>query len=615
LVVEIYKNNSTRRMGVTAKRRTSSATFCNTMKHLSIPIFILLGVSLFSIWLLFPDQETDEDITPRVTPGQASPDLANESPSQFGVTSAIPPDQLREQQNTRLQGTSAEILRDVPQALKPRAVIAFDETDYRPNGRIRRAIVSTDSALGTILIVQEPDGDGSGCRIYSAEHLVVSLGQNTNEKEITAFVTESGFRITKPFPDADFLFVHLEVETPSALFSAFDSLLAKLNGLATVELDGAGSGGGAPSDPSYSLQWHHQTIDSELSWDITQGNDSIIVAVLDTGVNISLSEFSGRIVSGYDFVNNDSNPLDDHGHGTAVAGVVAANANNGVLVAGVDWQCKLMPVKVLDSSNWGYYSWWAAGVNYAKNNGARVINLSAGGSGSSSALTSAINNAISEGVVFVTITQNDGVGSVSYPGSLPQVITVGATERNDAKASFSNWGPQIDIVAPGRDIYTVNQYGNLDWWWGTSFAAPQVAGAAALLLSLNPELGQDSIAAYLVAGAEDGVGDSRDVVGFDNYYGWGRLNIYNSIVLARTVTNIEVLPSKSVRLRWQTSPNAVTKKPYKIRWSENLVNWHTIESHSISFSSEAEWIDDGSETGIAPVEADRRFYMLQIGMD
>jgi subtilisin family serine protease len=585
------------------------------MKRFSISLCILFGLTALGFWLLFPDKKTDEGKPLRVTHGQVSPGLVNELPPQSGVPTSISPARSQQQQNTRLQGTSAEILRGVPQALKPRAVIAFDETDNRPNGRIRRAIVSTDSALGTILIVEERDGDGSARRIYSAEHLVVSLGQSTNENEITSFVTQSGFRITKPFPDADFLFVHLEVETPSALFSAFDSLSTKLKGLATVELDGAGSGGGTPSDPSYSLQWHHQTIDSQPAWDITQGNDSIIVAVLDTGVNGSLSEFSGRIVSGYDYANNDSNPSDDHGHGTAVAGVIAANANNGVLVAGVDWRCRLMPVKVLDSSNWGYYSWWASGVNYARNNGARVINLSAGGTGSSTALTSAINNAISAGVVFVTVTQNDGVGSVSYPGSLPQAITVGATERNDAKTSFSNWGPQIDIVAPGRDIYTVNRYGNLDWWWGTSFAAPQVAGAAALLLSLNRDLDQNSIADYLVAGAEDGVGDSQDVVGFDNYYGWGRLNFYNSIILARTATDIEVLPSKNVRLRWRPSPNAASKKPYEIRWSDNMVTWHTIQSPSISFSSEAEWVDDGSETGVAPVEAEKRFYRLQIGMD
>lgn len=587
------------------------------MKLSSIFTCTLFSLGALGLGLLLKDKIISEDRLLQQAPGQASPNLVKELGSQSTglISTPTPLTQDQRDVNLELKKTAVQILSRVPQALKPRAVISFDETDNRSGENIRRAIVATDSALGKLLILEHVEEGQIVLHFYSAEHLIVPLEQNTNEKEITSSIIQSGFKVTKPFPEADFLYAYLDVETPSALFDSFDLLSAKLKRLADVELDGAGSGGGAPSDPSYSLQWHHKTIDTPDSWDITQGDRSIIVAVLDTGINTSLSEFSGRIVSGYDYANNDSTPWDDHGHGTAVAGAIAANANNGVLVAGVDWKCKMMPVKVLDSSNWGYYSWWAAGVNYAKNNGARVINLSAGGSGSSSALTSAINKAISDGVIFVTITQNDGIGSVSYPGSLPQSITVGATERNDAKASFSNWGPEIDIVAPGRDIYTVNRYGNLDWWWGTSFAAPQVAGAAALLLSLKPDLEQASVAAFLIAGAEDQVGSSQDVAGFDNYYGWGRLNIYNSILLARTSPSIEVLPNRDIRLTWEPSPNAESKTPYKLKWSSNMVDWDTIYSPSISYGSTAEWIDNGSETGASPESLDNRFYMIEIGME
>lgn len=111
------------------------------------------------------------------------------------------------------------------------------------------------------------------------------------------------------------------------------------------------------------------------------------------------------------------------------------------------------------------------------------------------------------------------------------------------------------------------------------------------------------------------MGDSLDVVGFDNYYGWGRLNLYNSLILARTASDIKVLPIKNVRLRWQPSPHAASMNPYKILWSDNMVNWHTIGSPSISFTSVAQWVDNGSETGISPAVARKRFYRLQIGMD
>lgn len=585
-----------------------------TMKRLPLLLCVLIALGGLGLGLLLQARRMSEPKVLQQTQGQKSPSLAKKSDAASTEPMSIITPTIQAHPNIEQEKTALELLWRVPQTLRPRAVMGFDEPDNHTDGVIRRAIVATDSTLGKMLILEYKEQDRIVQHLYSAEHLVVPLGQITHEKRILSTILQGGFNVTKPFPDADFFYALLDVETPSALFDLFDSLSAELKGLADVELDGAGSGGGTPSDPSYSLQWHHLAIDSPDAWDRTQGDDSIIVAVLDTGVNTSLPEFSGRIVSGYDYANNDSNPADDHGHGTAVAGAIAANANNGVLVAGVDWKCKLMPVKVLDSSNWGYYSWWAAGVNYAKNNGARVINLSAGGSGSSSILTGAIDSAINDGVVFVTITQNDGVGLISYPGSLTQAITVGATERNDTKSSFSNWGPQIDIVAPGRDIYTVNRNGNLDWWWGTSFAAPQVSGVAALLLSINPALDQNSVAALLVAGAEDQVGDSLDVAGFDNYYGWGRLNAYNSILLAQTLPNIAVLPNRDIRLTWAASPNAEFKNPYKIKWSSNMIEWNRVDSPQISYGSTAEWIDDGSETD-PPSESFKRFYLIEIGME
>ncbi len=412
--------------------------------------------------------------------------------------------------------------------------------------------------------------------------------------------------------EASHLIVHLDksVTVPEML-----EHLRRHPWIEYAEPDGVGFGGGIPSDPSYALQWHHETIQSTGAWASTTGSTNVIVAVLDSGIDLSEAEFAGRLVPGYNFVSDNNDPSDDHGHGTAVAGVLAANANNDRLVAGVDWTCMLMPVKVLNSGNWGYYSWWADGINYAVANGAKIINLSAGGSGSLTALTDAIRHAVSNEVVFVTITHNHSSGIITYPGNLPESITVGATDSNDVRSSFSNWGDEIDLVAPGTNIYTVGLSGNLEHWWGTSFSAPQVAGVAALLASVCPSFDQETARTLLCAGAEDQVGDASDVPGWDPYYGWGRLNAAYSIQLALTEANASVAPDASgAVLTWKATGHAPDRHPYRVLYSADLFSWVTLTNHSaITFTGgEARWTDDGSETGSFPPVENRRYYRVLI---
>ena len=396
-----------------------------------------------------------------------------------------------------------------------------------------------------------------------------------------------------------------------------------------AELDVVGTGGTTiPNDPNFPLQWYHRNLGSSggsvpadirstEAWDLTQGSSNITVAILDTGLNTNLTEFIGRTVPGYDFVNDDNDPDDDHGHGTSVAGTLGANASNATLVAGMNWQCKIMPIKVLDASNTGFYSWWSDGIDYAVSNGCNVINLSAGGFPSSTTLSNSIMNAIAQGVIFVTISHNDGMESIRFPGRMEACITVGATSDDDHRWASSNYGPELDLVAPGQSIFTVSNTGTLQFWNGTSFAAPLVSGVAAMLVGLQPNLNQYQVERLLTLGADDEVGDAlEDMQGYDPFHGWGRLNAYNSLILLQTeIDTIEKDQAENVMVTWTKAPNAETKKPYQISYTDNLTNnWITIASPSnLTYqTSTVQWMDDGTDTGIHPSNLTGRCYRVQI---
>jgi subtilisin family serine protease len=193
-----------------------------------------------------------------------------------------------------------------------------------------------------------------------------------------------------------------------------------------------------------------------------------------------------------------------------------------------------------------------------------------GGSVYSATLANSINNAIAKGVIFVTITHNDGTGTIRFPGSLESAITVGATDKGDLRCGFSNYGSMIDLVAPGTNINSVGKSGALQAWWGTSFAAPQVAGVCSLLAAVRPQITHEEARNLLCAGADDRVGDVADAPGFDPYYGWGRLNAFNSILLARTRIDRIQMVSTNIVLSWPSPPNAQGKQPFVVESSTGV---------------------------------------------
>lgn len=410
--------------------------------------------------------------------------------------------------------------------------------------------------------------------LWARDHVLVQVRRNADAKESPQTATQWRNRLGLP-PQAKLTGMKRALARPLTedRLELTRPILVELNGSMSAEAalrmlknhpdvefaepDYIGTGGAAPNDPNYPLQWHHQKIQSEGAWAISTGSSDVVVAILDSGINASLPEFAGRVLPGYNYVANNGDPSDDHGHGTACAGVLAANANNHVLVAGVNWNCLILPAKVLDADNFGLYSWHAQAIYDVTDAGVKVINSSFGGATDSAALTAAINYAIERNVIFVTITHNDGTGTITFPGRLSQCITVGATERNDTRASFSNYGAAIDLVAPGREIYTTGMNGGLEYWYGTSESAPQVSGVAAIVAALRPSIDQRTMEQLLRATAQDQAGGSTDSRGWDQYFGYGRLNARYAVELAAQHTPLPEPLNLSTRLRVLPGDNAL----------------------------------------------------------
>lgn len=284
-----------------------------------------------------------------------------------------------------------------------------------------------------------------------------------------------------------------------------------------------------PNDAFFSSQYalyspSYQGIDAVDGWDLAQGDPSVIIAIVDTGIDYTHEDLVGKVIQGYDFVNEDFDPKDDHGHGTHVAGIAGAIANNGVGIAGVCPGCSLLAIKVIAADGSGENAWIANGIANAVNLGARVINLSLGGLDRSSTMELAIKQAYQSGVLIVAASGNDGSGVTLYPAGFSEVTAVGATDQAGNRASFSNYGNHLEVAAPGQAIYSTLPGNRYEAWNGTSMAAPHVAGLAGLLLSKNPALTNQQVRQLMDATAQD-----LGPAGRDASFGYGRINAYAAL--------------------------------------------------------------------------------------
>ncbi|MFN8410852.1 MAG: S8 family peptidase [Anaerolineales bacterium] len=275
-----------------------------------------------------------------------------------------------------------------------------------------------------------------------------------------------------------------------------------------------------PNDSAWPSQYGLVNIHAPQGWAYTTGSSNITIAIVDTGVDLSHPDLANKIVGGYDFVNNDSIAQDDNGHGTHVAGIAAAVSNNGTGVAGVSWGARIMPVKVLTAAGGGTFGNIAAGIIWAADHGANVINLSLGGIPTSIVLQNAVNYADSKGVLIIAAVGNAGGNLIFYPAAYSNVIAVGSTDTINNHAVFSNYGSQIDLVAPGVAIYSTSNGGTYSIRDGTSMSTAFVSGFAALLLGIPGNNAPSLVRLEMESTALD-LGST----GWDGFYGNGLIQM------------------------------------------------------------------------------------------
>jgi subtilisin family serine protease len=319
------------------------------------------------------------------------------------------------------------------------------------------------------------------------------------------------------------------VEIPDASSEAVLASLRQSGAFEFVERDYYAHTAADPNDPSYLAQWHLPKIGSPLAWSLNTGSASVIVAVVDSGVFSHHPDLASKLVPGWNFVKDNDDTSDLLGHGTAVAGTVAAATNNSIGVAGVNWAARIMPLVAADENDFAAYSDIAAAIQYAVDRGVRVINVSIGGNNSSTVLQKAVDYAWSRGALVFASAMNQAVSTPYYPAGCTHAIAVSATDSNDRLASFSNYGSWITLSAPGTGILTTADGGGYGYWNGTSFASPIAAGVAALILSVNPELTNQQVLDILERTADRPAGAGAAP---DTYYGWGRVNAYRSVLAA-----------------------------------------------------------------------------------
>jgi hypothetical protein len=356
---------------------------------------------------------------------------------------------------------------------------------------------------------------------WVADELLVGLRPGVSQARAQAIYRAHGAAFIDRIPQIN---THL-IRVPAHALEKVQQALSRRPEVEVVEPNFIAEGSYTPSDERYPSQWHLPRISAPQGWDISTGSESVTIAIIDSGVDPNHPDLSAKLVPGYNFVENNTDTQDILGHGTMVAGCAAAASDNTEGVAGVAWQNPIMPLVVLNSNSWATYYDIARAITYSADNGVRVMNISIGGTSSSTTLQNAADYAWNLGALIFACAHNYNTSDPYYPAACNNVVAVAATTSNDSRASFSNYGEWVDISAPGSSILTTTRGGGYAYGSGTSFASPLAAGLAGLIISANPSLSNAQVVEIIELNVDD-LGEP----GFDPFFGWGRINVYASLI-------------------------------------------------------------------------------------
>jgi subtilisin family serine protease len=374
---------------------------------------------------------------------------------------------------------------------------------------------------------QQPATRSSTVVRYDPRRVAVTFKHGVARGRARAVISDAGGTIEAAIPQINAYLVGIEPERRAEVLAALQSSSAVASAAKEPIAEAFDT---SPDDTDWPQQESLRVAGFPKAWDVTQGSSKIVVAVLDTGVDAEHPDLRGALVAGWDFIGNDADPADEHGHGTAVAGVIGARSNNHAGGAGICWRCLVMPVRVLDSTGSGDDTLIAAGIVWATDHGAQVINLSLGGPGTSVELTNAVTYANAKGAVVVAAAGNSGVTTQFFPAADSRVVSVAATTVSDQRFSWSNFGSWVRLAAPGCNVATIFG-GGYGTFCGTSSATPLVSGLVALELSAQP--------AATAREAEDAL--ARAALPLPAFVQYGRIDAGKTLALLRPAATTSVV--------------------------------------------------------------------------
>jgi thermitase len=393
----------------------------------------------------------------------------------------------------------------------------------------------------------QPDANDAGPSAspdWATDRLIVQPNAGVSRHTLGQVFSQNGATMVDSIPQINTIVLNV----PPDRLEVVERALARSGHFKSVEHDYLRylQSSVTPNDYWYPAQWHLPKIHAPEAWTLTVGDPSVVIAVIDSGVS-AVPDLVPQLLPGLNLVQGGSDTTDTLNHGTGVAGIAAAASNNAVGITGITWFSPILPIKVSTDGSIPC-SAISQGIVSAADHGARVINMSFGGSSACSGEQTAVDYAWSKGAVLVAAAGNSSSSSPFYPAAYSKVIGVAALNIDDTLASFSNYGSWLSVSCPGVNLYTTYKSGAYAGGSGTSIAAPVVSGVAALAMAANPALTNSDVKSIIESSADD-----LGAPGFDPTYGWGRVNAYKAVLaaLGASPPPATMPPSASI-----TSPSA-----------------------------------------------------------